>query len=70
MTAQMTVADLAATSLTAIPILEQHGLDSCCGGKQSFEAACFAKGFTPEAILSEVDEAEAADLRLADRPAR
>ena len=60
MTAQMTLADLAATSLTAIRILEQHGLDYCCGGKQPFEAACFAKGLTPAAILSEIDEAQAA----------
>jgi regulator of cell morphogenesis and NO signaling len=37
MTTTMTLADLAATSLNAIRILEQHGLDYCCGGKSAFE---------------------------------
>jgi regulator of cell morphogenesis and NO signaling len=65
MTPQMTLADLAATSLTAIRILEQHGLDYCCGGKQPFEKACLAKGLKPESVLSEIDEAQAAGV--ADR---
>ena len=65
MTATMTLADLAATSLSAIRILEQHGLDYCCGGKQPFEQACVARGLEPEAILREIDQASAANL--ADR---
>ena len=44
MTTTMTLADLAATSLSAIRILEQHGLDYCCGGQKSLAEACGAAG--------------------------
>jgi len=60
MTSPTTLADLAATSLAAIRILEQHGLDYCCGGRQPFEQACLANGLTPEHILREIDEAAVA----------
>jgi regulator of cell morphogenesis and NO signaling len=59
MTATTTLADLAANSLNAIRILEQHGLDYCCGGKQPFEQACIVRGLEPDAILREIDEANA-----------
>jgi regulator of cell morphogenesis and NO signaling len=59
MTATMTLADLAATSLNAIRILEQHGLDYCCGGKQALGQVCLTKGLEPEAILKKIDEANA-----------
>jgi regulator of cell morphogenesis and NO signaling len=57
MTATMTLADLAANSLSAIRILERYGLDYCCGGKQPFEDACVAKGLDAGQILREIDEA-------------
>ena len=60
MTTTMTLADLAATSLSAVRILEQHGLDYCCGGKQPLEQACFAKNLTPQAIMREIEEAKVA----------
>src|ERR1051325_5649215 len=59
MTANMTLAELAATSLNAIRILERHGLDYCCGGKQPFDQACLTKGLEPEAILKKIDAANA-----------
>ena len=62
MTTTMTLADLAATSLSAIRILEQHGLDYCCGGKQPFDEACIAKGFKPDSILREIEEARVASV--------
>jgi regulator of cell morphogenesis and NO signaling len=65
MTATVTLADLAATSLTAVRILEQHGLDYCCGGKQPLEKACIAKGLTPDQILREIEQATGA--AVADR---
>jgi regulator of cell morphogenesis and NO signaling len=65
MTATVTLADLAARSLSAIRILEQHGLDYCCGGKQPLEQACLSKGLAPDQILREIDEAAAAST--ADR---
>jgi regulator of cell morphogenesis and NO signaling len=62
MTATMTLADLAATSLNAVRILEQHGLDYCCGGKQPFEQACLSRGLEPDAILREIDQANAVGI--------
>jgi regulator of cell morphogenesis and NO signaling len=61
----MTLADLAATSLSAIRILEQHGLDYCCGGKQGFEEACLAKGIKAETIMREIEAAKVSSV--ADR---
>jgi regulator of cell morphogenesis and NO signaling len=58
----MTLADLAATSLSAIRILELHGLDYCCGGKQPFEGACLAKGVKPQTIIREIEEAKVASV--------
>lgn len=60
MTTTMTLADLAANSLNAVRILEQHGLDYCCGGKQPFEEACLAKGLKPESIMREIEESKIA----------
>jgi regulator of cell morphogenesis and NO signaling len=62
MTTTMTLADLAATSLTAVRILEQHGLDYCCGGKQAFDQACVAQGVKPESVLREIEDAKAANV--------
>jgi regulator of cell morphogenesis and NO signaling len=59
MTTTTTLADLAATSLTAVRILEHHGLDYCCGGKQPLDEACVAKGLAPEAIMNELAAAQA-----------
>src|SRR5437016_5260279 len=66
MTTSMTLADLAATSLSAIRILEHHGLDYCCGGKQPFEQACLAKGVKPESIMREMEEARVASAAERD----
>lgn len=53
-----TLADVGATSLSAVRTLERYGLDYCCGGKQSFDAACRAKGLQPEVIMREIEQAE------------
>lgn len=65
MTVNLTLADLAATTPAAIRILEQHGLDYCCGGKRAFEEACIERGLAPEEILREIDDAAA--VRTAER---
>jgi regulator of cell morphogenesis and NO signaling len=57
MTTTTTLADVAATSLSAVRTLERHGLDYCCGGKQPFEEACAAKGLNPESVMREIDQA-------------
>lgn len=54
MTETNTLAELAATSLQAVRILEQHGLDYCCGGKRSLDEACRTKGLDPAAVLGEL----------------
>lgn len=59
MTPSMTLADLAASSLSATRILEKHGLDYCCGGKQAFDQACASRGLQPDAILRQIQEAAA-----------
>src|SRR5262245_19183651 len=56
----ITLADVAAGSLNAIRILEQHGLDYCCGGRQPFAQACIAKGLTPDDVKHEIEQAEVA----------
>jgi regulator of cell morphogenesis and NO signaling len=66
MTTTITLADLAATSLSAVRILEQHGLDYCCGGKQPFEEACHTKGLKPESIMREIDESNVATVASRD----
>jgi regulator of cell morphogenesis and NO signaling len=58
MTTTTTLADLAATSLSAVRILEHHGLDYCCGGKQPFDRACIAKGLKAESIMQEIEAAQ------------
>ena len=73
MATTMTLADLAATSLSAVRILEQHGLDYCCGGKQLLEEACIAKGVKPQTIIWAIEEARGSQRRrqrLADRATR
>ena len=59
MTTTTTLADLAAGSQGAVRILERHGLDYCCGGKQSFDQACLAKGIRPESVMQEIEAARA-----------
>lgn len=66
MTSTMTLADLAATSLNAIRILEKYGLDYCCGGKQEFEQACLNKGLEPLAIMREIESAGATGAATRD----
>lgn len=60
MTTSATLAEIAATSLSAVRILEQHGLDYCCGGKQPFDQACRARNIQPEAVLREIQDAQTA----------
>jgi len=60
MTTTKTLADVAAQSLGGVRILERHGLDYCCGGKQPFDEACLAKGLTPESVMQEIEQAQRA----------
>src|SRR5471030_569454 len=59
MTTTTALADVAATSPGAVRILERHGLDYCCGGKQPFDEACAAKGLKPESVIQEIERPRA-----------
>ncbi|MFH1765440.1 MAG: iron-sulfur cluster repair di-iron protein [Gemmatimonadota bacterium] len=54
-TAQSTLGELVADRPDAARTLHRHGLDFCCGGRQSIESACRARGLDPEALLDEID---------------
>lgn len=66
MTTTTTLGDVAGISFSAVRILENHGLDYCCGGKRPFEQACAAKHLDPQAILLEIEQAEPTDIRERD----
>jgi regulator of cell morphogenesis and NO signaling len=66
MTTTTTLADVAATSLSAVRTLERYGLDYCCGGKQPFDEACTAKGLKPESVMQEIERPQAPDASERD----
>ncbi len=71
-TTSTSLAELAATHAAASRIFASHGLDFCCGGERSLEAACRQAGLDPAAILAAVtsDPAPAArDWSVAPRAA-
>lgn len=43
------------------PLFERIGLDFCCGGNQSLEAACVSKGYDPDEVLSLLNVDDVAD---------
>lgn len=55
-----TLADVAATALSAVRTLERYGLDYCCGGSQPFDQACTAKGLKPESVMQEIERTRTA----------
>jgi regulator of cell morphogenesis and NO signaling len=55
-----TIRDIAATSLAAVRIFEKFGIDYCCGGKRPLADVCLEKGYSVEAVQSELDSAMAA----------
>ena len=71
-TLEHTLGELVTAQPAAAKVFYRHGLDFCCGGKQSLEQACAAAGLDVDAILSEIDEAKAdghdADVRWDVRP--
>ena len=53
----VTVAEIASKSLAAVRVFEKLGIDYCCGGKRPLADVCRAKGYDPEAVQQELDEA-------------
>jgi len=53
------VGDVAAQSTAAAGVLEELGIDYCCGGQRSLEEACRDKGIQASTVLEQVEAAEA-----------
>lgn len=56
----ITVAEIASKSLAAVRVFEKLGIDYCCGGKRPLADVCRAKGYDPEAVQQELDDAMSA----------
>jgi len=52
-----TVGEVAASSAVAVNILEQYGIDYCCGGKRLFGDVCREKGLSPARVADEIEAA-------------
>ncbi len=50
----------------SIAVFERHGLDYCCGGKQSLADACADRGLDAERVLAELLEIAGGDTGAAD----
>ena len=57
-TLESPVGQVAARQPEAIRILEQHGIDYCCGGDKSLEAACRDAGIDGQEVLAQIERAE------------
>jgi regulator of cell morphogenesis and NO signaling len=54
---ERTVGEIAAQSLAATRVFEDHGIDFCCGGAKPFGEACREKRLDPASVLLEVESA-------------
>jgi regulator of cell morphogenesis and NO signaling len=51
---ELTVGELVADNFKAAGIFQKHGIDFCCGGKQSLQAASAEKSVDIEALIQEL----------------
>lgn len=58
---QRTVAEIALIWPEVVPVLERHGIDSCCGGSHVLRTAVEAHGLELEEVVSELRDAGAVD---------
>jgi regulator of cell morphogenesis and NO signaling len=54
-TAKQLLGDIVAADFRSAAIFSEAGLDFCCGGKKTLQAACAEKGVIEEAILSRIE---------------
>lgn len=53
-----TVGDIVAADFRTAKIFEKYGIDFCCGGRVTLEAACQERGLEPAALRREIEEAQ------------
>jgi regulator of cell morphogenesis and NO signaling len=51
-----TVADIVQTYSECAPVFQRHGIDFCCRGKVSIEAACHEQGIDLQALLHTLED--------------
>ncbi len=64
-----TLGRLVAERPAAAAVLEQYGIDYCCGGKRSLEEACREKGINVDELLHQIVQREAEARKRAAEPA-
>ncbi len=64
---ERTVGELAARSLAATRVFEDHGIDFCCGGAKPFDEACREKRLDPASVLLEIESAIAKEAAASQR---
>jgi len=71
-TTETTVRDIALEEPTAIPVLEQFGIDYCCGGKHTLAEACVKRNQDIGPVLEELErrrqETSAAEIEWQTAP--
>ena len=55
MTTDMTIRDIVANDYRAAAVFQKHGIDFCCGGDRTVDAACAAKGLPAASIVEELE---------------
>ncbi|HTM50309.1 MAG TPA: iron-sulfur cluster repair di-iron protein [Bryobacteraceae bacterium] len=55
--ATQTIGEIAARSMAAVRIFEEHGIDYCCGGQRSLDEVCREKGIDADALVAETEAA-------------
>lgn len=51
-----TIGEMVAHDIRTAAVFEKYGIDFCCGGKTTLEAACSEKGLDSAALLREIGE--------------
>lgn len=52
----ITIGEVVAQNFRAAQVFEQFGLDFCCGGKKTIDAACSEKGLDSDTVLNELSK--------------